>query len=595
MSASARDWEPKPSERTVLWRKDPDGGGTNRFFTYPPAFLPKLRCLMPCLAETREPDRIWKLVRLLQKPRSACPAVEWKRPVDKEDFLSRLRSLHDPASLEELGDDVIPEIQNIRDPASLDVVTETWDGFSDESRKQLLPWLAATGDLRVVPVLIRTLDSSDSALAAEAAGSLASHFPGAPGVTKALRERWRTAGTNVRDIALRYLAQRDPTPEVERAFEDAKQRLTRSGDFVGRARKAFASGPQEEAKRCCIRAIEDDTLPDSDRLRLADCIGSVLDREETDRYAPVVAPFMERLMGEEDRSLYSAGDVARIAASVRHPAMAPVLLAYLGRRDIHGYSFDPSAYDAVAALCEMGSESRKMGADALLERIQESDLGRIDKVWAVVPLVWMGDGEHLDALQKKILGNSGRDVVNLPTNLRPASEMADEAHYWIDQIGGPPWDRLAGPELNWVVMRRGCLQDARAMPEFLELLRDKPEGMASDPVARALLQLGEPAIVPVESVLRMAGLENPYYTVALRILADSEKVNALPFFRELVRDRPHELSNFVWFSSLYGTETDIALLSPLDDYWKFGRNDPLRRTLAQLRSRFHYNLDGPIR
>jgi hypothetical protein len=566
--------------------------------------IPKLRCLCSILKEEREPVMVQNLIRLLQEPSSMCPLVGWKKIGDEIKRDLNYFDFMEPGSLEGLEIDIIDELLQIKDPASFDVLTESLDGFSLKNKIALLGWIIDTGDLRAVPLLLRYLDSEDVEQSSKAAFALRWYFPDAPGVTKAFLNRWKTAQKSVRSEAIKYLIKRNPTRELVKASEELQQ--SQSSTFALKARKAFAEGPAADAKKYCIQIIQDDSMSDSTRLGLADCIGTVLNHEEQDRYVPAIAPFLERIAGQSD---YLAWSAIKTATSVNHPAMKQALVAYLNREDKSFTEDVEGKFKAVMALESLGEEARAMGARILLQSIAKTLNGyNIDdlimteywhkRLWSdVVALAWLGNNRDFEqARQLFKVDRTPDDLNKLIAELRPLSEIKDEGAFWINLIEKQwldPDAKLRNTEPDWFVMRLGHLRESRAIPVLLNLLKES-HGRWTGSTSQALVQIGGSAITRLKSMLFEEGDLSPYRDV-FSILCSSQKEEILPFMRQLVKDRLINLPIEVWdcFSAI-GTADDIVLLSSHDDYWKFGRNHWLRSALASMRDKFGYNLNGPI-
>jgi HEAT repeat protein len=565
--------------------------------------IPKLRCLCSILKEEREPVMVQKLIRLLQEPSSMCPQVGWKKIGDEIKRNLNYFDFMEPGSLEGLEIDIIDELLQIKDPASFDVLAGSLDGFSLKNKRTLLNWIIDTGDLRAVPILLRYLDSEDIEQSSKAAFALRWYFPDAPGVTEAFLNRWKTAQKSVRSEAIKYLIKRNPTQELVKANEELQQ--PKASTFALKARKAFVEGPAADAKKYCIQIIQDDSMNDSTRLGLADCIGTVLNHEEQDRYAPAIAPFLERIAGQSE-------DLARsaiwTATSVNHPAMKQALVAYLNREDKSFIEDVGGKFKAVMALQSLGEEARAMGARMLLQSIAKTLNGYdIDDfnmkeylhkhLWSsVAALAWLGNNRDFEQARQLFKDNrTPEDINRLIAELRPLSEIKDEGAFWINLIEKQwldPDAKLRNTEPDWFVMRLGHLRESRAIPVLLNLLLKESHGRRN--ISQALVQIGESAITRLKSTLLEAEDLSPYRDV-FSALCRSQKEEILPFMRQLAKDRTIALPIEVWdcFSAI-GTADDIVLLSSRDDYWRFGRNHFLRSALASMRDKFGYNLNGPI-
>jgi hypothetical protein len=113
-------------------------------------------------------------------------------------------------------------------------------------------------------------------------------------------------------------------------------------------------------------------------------------------------------------------------------------------------------------------------------------------------------------------------------------------------------------------------------------------------IYQALGQMGEPGLTQLKRSIIKADLAN--YGPVFEEICQSQNSSFMPFIRQLVKDRTAELPSSIWacFQN-YGTKDDIFILTSLDNYWKFGPNYHLRSVLAEMREKYGYDLNGPIK
>jgi len=291
--------------------------------------------------------------------------------------------------------------------------------------------------------------------------------------------------------------------------------------------------------------------------------------------------------------------------------MRQTLISFLNRKDI----FEPvgshaeETFKAAMALKAMGEEARALGAGALLEQIEKSADRSIDwdaKFKQLIALAWLGNSQDFEWARKFVNANNAPDNIrSFAAVLRPVSDIADEGAFWIDLIGKqspypanggnwtPNYSYLLNNQPEWFLVRLAYLRESRSIPVLFNLLKEKHDWWIR-PICQALAQIGEPAITELKSVISKEE-DLSVYRDSFYILCDSQKEKLIPFVRQLVKDRPANLPE-IWFCfSRYGTADDIALLSPLNNYWKFGGNPFLQDALISMREKFGYDLNGPIK
>jgi hypothetical protein len=535
---------------------------------YPETSIPKLRCLTGILKETQEPKQIRQLVQLLQNPAGICPEVDWTTEV------------FDPK------DDVLMSIYAIRNPDSFEVLAQEFDGFESKTQRGVLEWMAGTGDRRAVSILLRSLDSRDIGVRETAAHNLRWNYPGAPGVTEAFQQRWQTGDPKVQYDAIEYLIQRESSPELEKAHENLHPQ-----NFFTKAEKAFKKGPAALAKKYCIQIAKDNSLEDFARRYHGTCVATVLSRDEQSRYVPAFAPFLERMA--EKGNWLEAQDAVRIASSVKHPATLNTLIAWLNR-DQDPVSGEEEGFQVVMALNAIGNEAHEKGAKALIARVSkmvQKGLWSMDEFWPAAALVWLGNEQDFGQV-RQLMGQyqAPEEYKRLVAALRPVSQIHDEGAFWIEMIGKRSSYPFNSPD--WFVMRLGHLREQRAIPALVKLLEEKKRPMEKI-IYHALAQMGKPGIAQLKSLIGNADLS--HYGPVFDDLCSIQKSNIMPFFRQLAKERTADLPASFWNCfQYYGTANDIALLSSIDDYWKYGMRY-WGSALAEMREKNGYDLNGPIK
>lgn len=581
-----------PEDQLILLTKDSDGAWQYAGLISREQ-APEVLCLIPILEEKQEPAQIQKLINLRQKPSLMCPKAGWTLAGNETDSLFYPIILNgNQVSPVGLHEDIMTALTEVKDPASFDVIARALNSFPLGSQSFLLEWMSRTGDPRAIPILMRYLDQDDS-IGGVAARGLRLNFPGAPGVTEAFEKRLKAANKSVRFEAIQYLIQRKSTPELEKAYDELQQKQT----FYSKAKKVFEKGMAADAKRYCIQAMEDDSIDDYVRIRLADCFGTALNPEEQNQHMPEYARFLEKMAGKSNH--FIARDAVQIAASVKSPAMIPALVSYLNREQEFMGKDDEYKFKAVMALQAMGEEARMIGARMLLQRLAKVlDPKRPliqDLLWPALAIVWLGSSEDIGKVQQQMTHKNAPDEYKrLAAKLRPISEIADEGAFWIDLIEkNPKW---AIDQLNWFAMRLGYLRDVRAMPVMLKLMKENYSWYFDKKIiATALAQLGEPAVLQMKSIIKEAADLNDDRDL-IDVVCDCQKEASLPFVRELAKTRLANIPANVWACfSKYGSADDIGLLKSFDNYWTFGQNSPLRTALIEMREKFGYDLNGPIK
>ena len=542
--------------------------------------IPGFRCLADILRIKPEIAQARKIMDLIQNPKAVCPQADW------------------------VASNAINALYTLRDKKSFSVVEKALPNVSTEMQLRILEWMRATGDLRAVPVLLRYIDSPDRNVRREAIWGLIYDFPGAPGITKAFMDKWKTSPDDVRGSMIEYLYKRVSDPDVEKAYREQLKPKTSYVTFKDNLKEAFRDGLKAEAKKYCAQIVEDDSINDSARWLVmefgAECFSTFISPEDQDKYIPLFADLLEKQGGVGDDDL-------RVALSAQHPALIRVLMAYLKKQNEASYysSNQDELLSAVLAISEYGKDASDMAAKELLAQLREhmQENARIismEKFWQIIALVWVGTDQDISAMWRIMEdGHMPKDYMQLAASMKPVSKIPDEAAFWIEMIKNR--SKFPHNAVEWFVARLGLLQDERAIPVLMELLEDD-KTIIEKPIYRALAKIGKSGIEQLESFALNLDSSSPRYREGVvDAICNSEKEAILPFLRQLFKSNKFD-SRYVqpWMCfGDYGTVDDIAFLASYTDYWKYGGEGRYywpRQAILKLREKYGYDITGrPIK
>jgi len=487
------------------------------------------------------------------------------------------------------------EFLDARDPSSLPVLTDIFlkvdlsyfgtewlnhvgvssrvvHGLTKAAR--LARQLGVMGDPRAVPALIEAMRSPRLELRRSAAQSLATHFPGAPGVTEAFRQALHTEGTDV--IAARYLMKREPNAELETIIEEDEAR--RAAKWTEKERRSvrkrwvLEQGYPDAIKTYYLRTATDETLPDSERIVAAREVAGSLSVSEKDRLRASILPVVRKMVAEK-AGYPPLVDAALVLRGVNHPDCRDLLIEI--RRMQKPSSLCKASWIATAAIRELGPEER----------------AREEKAWRFA----------LPGPTTRDAKDEGRRLIK-----RLSAILEDEPGRKTDEI-------------YWILYRLGDLEERRAVPVLLEcldtaagwnerqmekLLTEAFVSIGGSKVERAMKKMlphrKEGFLMKLRGEESLVKLRRGYKVkrkIAFDVLWELRRERFLPELRRMVRRDDYGLkAEAIRKLRLIGTPEDLSVLLPLCDFWHGDRSlhSSAMAAVAAIRDRHNYDINGPI-
>ena len=623
----------KIGQQIVIFVKDAKNGW-GVLEGYKDESIPILRCLMDILQTTPETAKAQKLMDLIQNPnyvyiqpqmgilQTTPETDQWRKLISLTPIPDYVKSHWTDAGFHVAQS--LDILDTLRDKDSFSIVEKALPNALPEFQRYILEWMEKTGDLRAVPVFLRYIDSQDSALRREAVSSLISYFAGAPGITEAFLDKWRTSPDDVRRPMVEYLSKRVSDPDIDKARNAYQEQIDKALQeefrehfgvdrfFRDNMEKAFRDGPKAEAKKYCIQIVEDVSLSDFFRTRYADCVATSLNPAEQNKYIPILAGYLEEQVENGEPSWYANG-VLRAALSAQHPALLRTLILSIKRLKDISANHD-ELLSVILAIRGYGKDASEMAVKELLTQIDKvSSQESKESSWLLIALALVGTDQDLSAM-RQILGNgraaigfSNKEYRQLAASLKPVSEIPDEAAFWIEMIKNR--SNFPDDAVEWFAARLGQLRDKRAIPVLMEIIWDDDKaitaygfqsgGITLEPVYSALAKMGKPGIEQLKSFVVKRPDVKPYLTgYAIHALCNSEKEALLPFLRQMIKTGTTNGIYQLWACiGQYGTVKDIAFLAPYTDYWKYSEGSKYgnpRQAISQLRRKYGYDVSGRI-
>jgi HEAT repeat protein len=499
-------------------------------------------------------------------------------------------------------DQLLADLRAMREPENFDLMTGLYPHLPPKMQVRLVEIMADTGDIRVVPALLRALQSPDGEVSRRAVDALRFNYRGAPGVTAAFTALL-TAKPPLDGIAVAYLApyRADMAARIEEQatpWSRADRQWTTDRAAARAAFLALVADPQASAYTNSQPALKAD--PEAlarvltyTRVQSALRLLPEATPTERDQIRQALLPMLNANAQGDD--YIQAETAAQVLRGLRHPDCLPALLTLAARRD---RDYEKAARTAVFAIRELGADACGQGFARLLagsesvpQQRHSSDLPD----GYLLAVVWLGNRESYSQVAEH-LPQAARAAWLRLAPLWPLAEQTDEAAFMGEQLRAP--GELPATAREWLVIRLGELKDPRAVPVLTNLLVQEHDYGIGVALTKALAQIGGPdaeeALTkllthPDRQVARARAVEALFAILGER---------AVPLARRMLREKDFGSPQAaLGHLGRFGTAEDLALLESWCDYWHADRAVHCWAMLAMgnLRERCGYDLNGPIR
>jgi HEAT repeat protein len=530
-----------------------------------PTAIAALRLLLPVFRLTDERKQILALQKIV--PDEAAPVAAY---VAKE-LDSALRDL--------------------RQAENFDLIESSLPLLDEKARYWLLGFTGQVNDERAVPLLIKSLSAPEKSVKISAARTLIYSYPGAPGVTAAMRA---ALGDDVlKPFAQEYLSKRDATITVNPPHYPELSEYHR-------AKAAFRDNRNAATAFAVLR---------------------VLQEKETNTHIVVwageeVLPFLDNdgkallrtliLQQAARRNNYlEAESLVKLIRQMPNVDFVPALQKLLHDEAPSDLPYFLTNADRMAAftLRDLGPRAREIGAAQIMDFVQqrlkpganprfgEAEILLRQLAWLADDATWQLASGLLDAQWRSEwrMLDAIRPALTAPTREREARALLEVLEL--------PQDKLTMGIRDWIIYRLGDLRDRAAIAPLLELL-PKMATRYPPTVKESLILIGGEQVE--EGTLRLLHYsDESVRRQALEILNALRGEKIRPLLRLILKPDStfgHK-ADALWQMGSVGTPDDIPLLLSYSDFWKTDRI--LQRNavsaLSSVRSRFNYDVNSPIR
>lgn len=457
----------------------------------------------------------------------------YRQPSERQ-RLDLLKS--DPRYREQLFDD----LREMREPGNYVIATDLYPNLDKTGRLKLIELIGYIGDARGVPVLLQAMASDAVEIRDAARGALAFHFPEA---APAEVFDSHSAGENA----------------TQKAFRLARE------------------GHPREARPLLLAVAADNRESEHVRMWAALELIPQLDAQGKNALRRSMQPLLARMVNEGN--YLQLADAVRILRELRHRENLDLLVGAIGCKD---FLQEKTPFQATMALSEIGPAERPRVVALLAAMVEDRAKEQGYRTVGGTPpapllaLAWLS-GESEFRRTREIRGDYLRDVWG--ACLRP-----DEGAFLTRALRKP--GNLPPEAIEWIAMRLGDLQDARAISSLMGLLGNE-QWPLKESSKEALIRIGGDQVAAAARRLLEGGGAVAGREAALTILHAVNGAGALPQIRAALADKALRITALGLLARV-GTPEDLKVLIPMSDFWTGSRDDHYwaMQAVGEIRTRY---------
>ena len=544
----------------------------------------------------------WQVLQAYDSPQSIADLRlllgVYQLPTERQQLLALQKIVRDEKTATQeqmLVQELVFAFSHMREATNFDLIESALPLFNEAQRADFMTVLGTMNDLRAVPLLLSALDNASKKIRGTAAQTLTYRYPGAPGVTEAMRALLHDE--QLKRTAQDYLSKRDASIKVE-----------------------FPSTPFHEAKALFLK----------DKTEGARALLGVMENKESGIFAGTsiiswtgeeILPFLDengkrRLRALILRQAAEQGDylqsehLLKLIGLMPDMNLVPALqnLLHNNKPKSLYYKTDKSDMIATFALRNLGPRARELGTIQALKNLQmrlDSDKKpNAEEVQTLLMQVafladaatWRSVPENIDKQWRPLWEN----LLYLRLALGKAVAKEDEAQALVGLLKNPPQE-LNSDARNWIIYRLG---DLRAQAAVGFLFQEMSERYFYFPYAakEALIQIGG-GDVDKGAVKLLNYPKDEVRRQAMEILMALRGDKMRPLLRGILSepdstrktDFGYKMDAVSMLGGI-GTPDDLPLLMPYADFWKADRTVQYwaASSIASIRERFAYDVNGPI-
>jgi HEAT repeat protein len=514
-------------------------------------------------------------------------------PAEREQITGLQKAVRQAPTLALLGSELESALQEMRQADNFDLIESGLPLLNARQRENMMRALGRINDMRAVPLLLKALQAPEKSIAGNAAQTLVYYYPGAPGVTEAMRAilRDEAAGEFLKRTAQTYLAKRDASVAVVAEQQKKTPYLE--------ARQLFQSERKAEGALAHLVLLENQKPDAYFSHWTAEEILPFLDDEGKARLRRVVIK-----QALKKPNYLEAESLLKLLRQMPHPEAIPALLNLLNEPQPSASAFiwRKAAMFSAFLLHDLGPQARKQATARLLEnwrQLTAEKKSNEEPTLFLLQLAWLADDETWQQAPDLIAPQYRAEwqALTLVRAAVIAVIQKTEGRNLVTLLKNLPED-FSAQARHWIIYRLGDLHEENAVAPLLEQL---PQSIYMSPPAHkeALMEIGGAEVE--EGALKLLRHGNSEVRrQAMDILRDLRGDKMRPLLRQIL-SAPNE-ENFGHKSDAasmlgsLGTPEDLPLLLSLADFWKTDRalQNWAVSSIASIRDRFNYDVNGPI-
>ena len=359
-----------------------------------------------------------------------------------------------------LEQEFFSQLRDMREAANLHVLLDLYSAPDLTNRVGVIDLIGNIGDARGVPTLIAAAESPDQKLSRTAVDHLRWNFPGATGVTEAMRKAVRRE--HLTRVAAQYLTRYDQDPKIAALAEG-------QGTPWLRAMRLLEDGKRDEGRVAFLRIVENENENFRIRLMAASRMSPDATPTEKDHLRRSLLPLLARQPYAGDYLL--ALQVAETMRGLRHPDCLPVLLPILQQTL---FTYSKAVWTATMAIRELGDEARQKAITQIIAELKSPPVKTVlgtNPLRYPLELVWLGRQRDFDNAE----GVMRPEFMSSWKSLRPLHVLSDAKDAINSRIArlsfNSPWRSISHSPASAGRIGRCASSDTRDSDSSLASLR----------------------------------------------------------------------------------------------------------------------------
>ncbi len=480
--------------------------------------------------------------------------------------------------------ELLAALNKMRDKNNFSLVTRLYDKADQDTKRELLDWMACTGDRRSLPLLIAAVSSPDRALRSTAISRLTYYYPGDAGVDDCIEHAYEHGFADTKNAALDYIAKR------RNGIAD-NQTAARVKTPYQQAEEFFAQKKYKEATALYIQEVMSNKKDSYVRRWSALKAIPYASTDQKDEIRISILP----LVAEDAATgnYLEATDAAEILQKLNHEDCLKSMIILLDRKEpLFGKANRMVAF----GIAKLPASARHKASTHLLEVIRsdkfKNNADSQSQLMTLLQLIWISDARDLKSVDDILKGSSAASIW---TSLHPL--LAKNEHLSADFLLGALKNNTGLPHLakDWIIVELGDLKDSRAADLILAHMKEMRYQYDYNVASDALKSIGGKHVC--EQLEQIAFGGDDVSRNAVDILCAIEAEKSLPVLRRIIHSQSGSKTNALVAIARLGTPDDLKELVPLSDYWTGDRlyHYWIMEAIGSIRQRNSLNVNGPIK